>query len=34
MSIGQLVALVIIVVRYPETAHKDLDELNPEPLLA
>jgi MFS family permease len=34
MSIGQLVALIIIVVRYPETAHKDLDELNPEPLLA
>lgn len=34
MSIGQLVALVIIVMRYPETAHKDLDELNPEPLPA
>jgi MFS family permease len=31
MAIGQLLAVVIIIVRYPETAHRDLDELNPEP---
>jgi len=33
MAVGQIVAVVIILVRYPETAHKDLDELNPEPPL-
>jgi MFS family permease len=34
MAIGQVVAVVIIVSRYPETAHRDLDELNPEPVTA
>jgi MFS family permease len=34
MAIGQLLAVVIIIVRYPETAHRDLDELNPEPATA
>jgi len=34
MAIGQLLAVIIILTRYPETAHKDLDELNPEPSLA
>ena len=34
MAIGQLLAVVIIIVRYPETAHRDLDELNPEPASA
>ncbi len=33
MAAGQIIAVVIIVARYPETAHKDLDELNPEPAL-
>jgi MFS family permease len=32
MAIGELVAVAIIMTRYPETAHKDLDELNPEPV--
>ena len=31
MALGELVAVAIIMARYPETAHKDLDELNPEP---
>ncbi len=31
MALGEIVAVSIIVLRYPETAHKDLDELNPEP---
>lgn len=30
MAIGEVVAVLIILTRYPETAHKDLDELNPE----
>lgn len=33
MALGELVAVAIIMARYPETAHKDLDELNPEPAL-
>ncbi|MEO7398904.1 MAG: MFS transporter [Ilumatobacteraceae bacterium] len=33
MALGQIVAVLIILARYPETAHKDLDELNPEPAL-
>ncbi len=32
MASGQLVAVITIFVRYPETAHRDLDELNPEPM--
>ena len=32
MALGQVVAVIIIVARYPETAHRDLDELNPEPV--
>jgi MFS family permease len=31
MAVGQIAAVLIILTRYPETAHKDLDELNPEP---
>jgi len=34
MAVGQLLAVVIVIVRYPETAHRDLDELNPEPATA
>lgn len=34
MAVGEIVAVLIILARYPETAHKDLDELNPEPLPA
>ena len=30
MALGEVVAVFIILTRYPETAHKDLDELNPE----
>ncbi len=30
MAVGEVVAVLIILTRYPETAHKDLDELNPE----
>ena len=30
MAIGQLIAVVLIVVGYPETAHRELEELNPE----
>jgi MFS family permease len=33
MALGELVAIAIVIARYPETAHKDLDELNPEPTL-
>jgi MFS family permease len=33
MATGQLFAVIIILARYPETAHRDLDELNPEPSL-
>jgi len=33
MAVGEVVAVLIILTRYPETAHKDLDELNPEPPL-
>ncbi len=32
MALGEVVAIVIVLTRYPETAHKDLDELNPEPV--
>lgn len=31
MALGEVIAVFIILTRYPETAHKDLDELNPEP---
>ena len=31
MAVGEVVAVGVILLRYPETAHKDLDELNPEP---
>lgn len=31
MALGELVAVGIILTTYPETAHMDLDELNPEP---
>lgn len=34
MAIGEVFAIVIVLTRYPETAHKDLDELNPEPASA
>ncbi|HRE02303.1 MAG TPA: MFS transporter, partial [Ilumatobacteraceae bacterium] len=34
MAIGEIVAVTIVVFRYPETAHRDLDELNPEPPLS
>jgi MFS family permease len=30
MAVGELLAVLVIVFRYPETAHRDLDELNPE----
>jgi MFS family permease len=33
MAVGQLTAVAIILARYPETAHRDLDELNPEPVI-
>jgi MFS family permease len=33
MAIGEVVAIVIVLTRYPETAHKDLDELSHEPEL-
>lgn len=33
MALGQVVAVLVILTKYPETAHKDLDELNPEPML-
>jgi MFS family permease len=33
MAVGEVIAVAIILARYPETAHKDLDELNPEPPL-
>ena len=32
MALGEVFAVLIVVTRYPETAHRDLDELNPEPL--
>ena len=32
MAVGQVIAIGLILLRYPETAHKDLDELNPEPV--
>ncbi|MCU1396102.1 MAG: putative major facilitator superfamily transporter [Ilumatobacteraceae bacterium] len=32
VSLGEIIALAIVMTRYPETAHKDLDELNPEPV--
>ena len=31
MACGEIVAVLIVLFRYPETAHRDLDELNPEP---
>lgn len=31
MALGEVFAVLIVVMRYPETAHRDLDELNPEP---
>ncbi len=34
MAIGQVIAVIIIATRYPETAHRDLDELNPEPAVS
>ena len=30
LGVGQLVAAAIIVLAYPETAHRALEELNPE----
>ena len=31
MALGEVFAVLIVATRYPETAHRDLDELNPEP---
>ena len=33
MACGEIVAVLIVLFRYPETAHRDLDELNPEPAI-
>lgn len=30
MAIGQLIVTVLVVVAYPETAHRELEDLNPE----
>ena len=30
LAIGQLVVTVLVVVYYPETAHQELEALNPE----
>jgi hypothetical protein len=30
LALGQVVVVILVVTSYPETAHRELEELNPE----